>query len=297
MSDDAVRSLAWKIHEHVFDGQNVRNLELMHRMWVGADYIRGLCYGWEHPSKLDMRMSSGVVVVDEDGSYVDECPWYWPSGPEEFLTEPDTLRSAGVLAVFHDRVLSNALDADQRPAQSILRYPNVPSRWQAVGELDCVYRVIDWMQTEYRGNLASVLCVRRHMQFLFEPTIPTPAQPAKTPAGLERSNVRTTREANAVTPDPAIKGAVKAQRSALDALEDLVRRAPELDRGGEDWLSAKEAATRENVAVRTLSDYRKRGFQTTDGMAGCDCYKRVWRRHGTARSRPFYWKKTLRNRG
>ncbi len=79
-----------------------------------------------------------------------------------------------------------------------------------------------------------------------------------------------------------------------NALSELERNTPPVDRDNGQWISNKRAAGIEGLETRTLADYRNRGIVTADKRLGRDRDGRVWRRTGTPTSHPWYLRSTLK---
>lgn len=96
------------------------------------------------------------------------------------------------------------------------------------------------------------------------------------------------------TPSAARRSASRRARVGdADALARLDRETPPMNVDDGSWVSSKVAAGLDSVKTRTLATYRNKGDQSSDGRFGRDRDGRVWRRTGTRRSHPWYWKQTL----
>ncbi len=85
------------------------------------------------------------------------------------------------------------------------------------------------------------------------------------------------------------------QGAEHNSLEQLEKEIPPFDRESGEWVSAKKAASMEEMKARALNDDRYAGQKHPDGSLGKDREGRAWRRPGTPRSHPWYLKRTLRS--
>lgn len=77
-------------------------------------------------------------------------------------------------------------------------------------------------------------------------------------------------------------------------INELEKTTPKFDPLSNDWIKSKALSKQLNLTTGSLATYRANGLQTDDKRFGKDQDGRIWRRPGTPRSHPWYYRPSIK---